>query len=182
MQVSKTVIDTLHVHPNNPRKGNIDLIAESLQANGQYRPITVQESTRYVLAGNHTMLAAQSLGWDTIDAVFVDVDDTTATRILLADNRTSDLGGYDAESLLVLLRDLDVFDGTGYNEADYEALAHLWDTPTDLDDLADEYGDMGDEDLMVKLNIRITRDTMEKWRARRAAADTDEALLRSLLG
>lgn len=35
----------------NPRQGNVDLIAESLARNGQYRPIVVNKPTGEVLAG-----------------------------------------------------------------------------------------------------------------------------------
>jgi hypothetical protein len=118
-------IDTLLPHPENPRSGDVGVIADSLTAHGQFKPIVVQKSTRHVLAGNHTMFAAQSLGWENIEAVFVDVDDEKARRILLIDNRSSDMGRYDDEVLVKLLQELPDLTGTGY-------------TPADLDDLLTE--------------------------------------------
>jgi hypothetical protein len=84
----------------------VGAIAESLQTHGQYRPIVVQSSTGLILAGNHTYRAAVLLGWDQIAVTYVDVDDDTATRILLVDNRTNDLATYDESALAALLEEL----------------------------------------------------------------------------
>ena len=109
---------------HNPRRGDIDAIAESLERSGQYRPIVVNKPTGEILAGNHTYAAAKRLGWTRIAATFVDVDEDQAARIVLADNRTADLGDYDDTLLLDLLKTLDGdLLGTGYNQDDFDALA-----------------------------------------------------------
>lgn len=97
-------------HPKNVRQGDVGAIAQSLEAHGQYRPIVVQRSTGYVLAGNHTYLAAKSLGWEKVAATFVDCDDEQAIRILLVDNRANDLAMYDDRALADLLKDLSATD------------------------------------------------------------------------
>lgn len=125
-------IADLEPYPGNPRRGNVQAIVESLEAHGQFRPIVVQASTNYILAGNHTVQAAQQLGWTEIDAWVLDVDDDDAKRILLADNRTSDLGFYDDGDLLGLLSALEGdLIGTGYDTDDLTDLRHL----TDIRDL-----------------------------------------------
>ena len=109
--------------PGNPRKGNIEAIAKSLAENRQYRPIVVQKSTGFVIAGNHTMLAAKKLGWRKIAATLIDVDDDTAKRIVVADNRTSDLAEWDNAALGAILRSLDEPSrGTGYSNDDIALL------------------------------------------------------------
>jgi len=45
-----------------------------------------------VLAGNHTLLAARSLTWTSIDCAVVDVDEEAARAIVLGDNRIPELG------------------------------------------------------------------------------------------
>lgn len=122
LTVRKTPLAKLTQYPGNPRRGNVELIAESLKVNGQYKPIVVQKSTGHILAGNHTALAAESLGWDTIAAVTVDVDDDEARRIVLADNRTADMSGHDDEELLALLKASPALDGTGYSDDDIAIL------------------------------------------------------------
>jgi hypothetical protein len=132
-------IETVHQYPRNPRAGDIEAIAESMQINGMYRPIYVQKSTGYILAGNHTYAAALSLGAGRIPIVELDVDDRTAARIVLADNRTADLGTYDNSELVYLLEELQTGDtllGTGYNDNDLEQLKALADVEPDYGDHA----------------------------------------------
>src|SRR5918995_2272914 len=110
-------ITSLKPFVGNPRRGDLDGIKASLAANGQYRPVVVNRRTMEVLAGNHTLRAARELGWDELAATFVDADDELAKRIVLVDNRSSDLAGYDDVALAELLSGLPELDGTGYDEA-----------------------------------------------------------------
>ena len=95
-------------HPKNIRKHKLDAIQRSLQKYGQMKPIVVQQSTGYIIAGNGTWTAASQMGWDRIAVNFVDVDEHTALGFLMADNKTSDLSAYDNAKLkdaLTLLAD-----------------------------------------------------------------------------
>jgi hypothetical protein len=119
-------VDDLRPHPRNARNGDTDEIAQSLATNGQYRPIvTTTDGT--ILAGNHTYAAAVELGWPTISCVVLDLDPLSdeAIRIMLADNRTADLGRYDDALLLDLLRELPALEGTGYDQQAVNDLARL---------------------------------------------------------
>ena len=144
--------DELTPYHRNARQGDTAAIARSLETNGQYRPIVVNLGTHTgrpleVLAGNHTLAAARSLGWDTIAASTIDVDDHQAARIVAADNRLADLGDYDDTLLIELLQGLDGdLDGTGYDDDDLLALLdedpqQQADTPDEASpSLADRYG------------------------------------------
>src|ERR1044071_3176660 len=79
-------MDSLTPFEDNPRRGQVAAIAACLAGYGQHKPLVVQSSTRKILAGNHTYLAARHLGWERIAAALVDVDDTDAKRILAFDN------------------------------------------------------------------------------------------------
>jgi ParB-like chromosome segregation protein Spo0J len=92
-------ISSLNPYPGNPRQGDIGLIATSLKAHGQTRPIVASRTTRHILRGNSTADAALQLGWATIWVTWVDVDDVGEKKIVLADNRTSDLASYDKDVL-----------------------------------------------------------------------------------
>ena len=109
-------ISELEPYPDNPRRGDIDAIKASLRELGQYRPIVVNRLTMEVLAGNHVLEAARALGWKYLEVTFVEVSAETAKRIVLADNRTSDLATYDSEELLELLETVDDLTGTGYDQ------------------------------------------------------------------
>lgn len=123
--VASVNISTLVAYPTNPRRGDIDAIASSLTAHGQYRPIVVQASTNFVLAGNHTLKAAKKIGWKKIKIVLIDVDEATAKKIVLADNRITDLAGYNEPLLKSLLSALPELDGTGFTVAEVETLDRL---------------------------------------------------------
>lgn len=122
-------VASLKPYGRNPRRGDLQAIVDSLSAHGQYKPILARTGTHEVLAGNHTLAAAKELGWDQIAATWITCDDDTAARIVLIDNRTSDLGDYHDEQLLQILDNLHQTDegleGTGYDEAFMNSLADL---------------------------------------------------------
>jgi ParB-like chromosome segregation protein Spo0J len=125
-------IGSIQSHPANPRKGDIQGIAESLRVNGQYSPIIV-DGQGNILAGNHTWRAAKFLGWDEIAVLQVDVDAQQAKRILLGDNRTSDLATYDRQSLIELIEAMKPdLEGSGWDERSLERLYQLEEDPEDI--------------------------------------------------
>jgi DNA modification methylase len=111
MEVTRRLISDLQLDPNNARlhsKKNLDAIKASLTQFGQRKPIVIT-SDGFVLAGNGTLEAAKSLGWDHIDVTITpaDWDLNTARAYALADNRTAELAEWDenvlAKQLLELL-------------------------------------------------------------------------------
>lgn len=106
-------IDSLHPHPSNPRQGDVGAISESLEANGLYRPILVQGASNMIIAGHHLWRALRHLGADTVPVLRLPVDNPTALRILLADNRSADLGSYDESALSALLVNIVEREGVG---------------------------------------------------------------------
>jgi site-specific DNA-methyltransferase (adenine-specific) len=96
-------IDTLQGLPGNPRKGDVDAVAESLKRFGQRKPIVARKDDGTIIAGNHTWQAAKKLGWKEIAVAYVGDDDTTAQAYALADNRTAELGSYDEQALKDLI-------------------------------------------------------------------------------
>lgn len=126
LTVRKIPIGSVTEHPSNARRGDLATIRDSLAVHGQFAPIVVQKSSGHIIKGNHTHRAAVELGWRKIDAILLDIDDDRALRILLVDNRASDLGDYREQSLTDLLASLDDLTGTGYEPGDLDArLAQL---------------------------------------------------------
>lgn len=122
LQVVRVPIGEPILHPQNARRSDMALLRSSLLTYGQYSPLVGQRSTRYVLRGNHLLIAARGLGWTEIDVVYVDVDDEWAAKIVLIDNRSSDLAGYDTAELLERLQDLPDLRGTGFGQPDLDGL------------------------------------------------------------
>lgn len=114
----------------NPRRGDVESVAKSLARFGQHKPIVVQRETKEVLIGNHTYLAAKSLGWTEIAVLWTDDDRETAIARSLADNRTHDQGTYDNAELAALMAEVDSVDDTlladaGFNNDEIDALLAL---------------------------------------------------------
>lgn len=114
-------VDSVHELPGNPRKGDVDAVARSLDRFGQRKPIVVRASDRTIIAGNHTWKAACQLGWPEIAVLLVEDDEATAQAFALADNRTAELGSYDEDLLLDLIRqvgesDAELLADTGWSE------------------------------------------------------------------
>jgi DNA modification methylase len=132
IQIERVDINSLTLDPANARKHpdkNLEAIKGSLNKFGQRKPIVVRDNV--VIAGNGTLAAAKSLGWETIDIVRADdLSPTEATGFALADNKTSELAEWDDEILNKTLDsllnegfevedigfDLDDIPGTGLSE------------------------------------------------------------------
>lgn len=126
----------LNTYYKNARRGDIPTIVGSLKAHGQYKPLVVNIGTHTgrpneVLAGNHTLMAMRTLAeqnptderWTGVLAHWVDVDDDRAARIVLVDNRSSEIGAVDSDQLYELICTLGGnIEGTGYTDDDVAAL------------------------------------------------------------
>ena len=155
-KIETVPIGTLKHHPKNPRKGDVKSITESIEHNGFYGVVVAQKSTGYVLAGNHRMMAAKAAGLDSLPVAYVDVDDATALKILLADNRTNDLATYDNKELAELLADVSNtigLDGTGFDEAFLDGL---------IGELAQETTAVNADDV-PEAQISKADELREKW-------------------
>lgn len=107
----------------NPRRGDVERIAKSLEENGQYKTITLRRGTDEILAGNHTHKAAMLLGWSGIAVDHIGpITDDEAKQIVLVDNAANDWASYDLATRAELLASLpDPTFGTGYTAAELEA-------------------------------------------------------------
>ena len=179
-------IDSVQPHPRNVRQGDVGAIANSLEINGQYRPIVVHKTTNNILAGNHTYKAALSLGWTQIAITYVDCTDDEALKILLADNKANDLASYDDSALADLLKDLvggPGLDGTLYELSDLDDLIALLEPPN-LDDLISDIGEHDDnDDFTGVIKVRVGLSVYERWQNTygELAGDTDDERILSLL-
>ena len=148
-------VTTIKTHPANPRRGDLDVIKDSISVNGFYGSVVVNKRTSHILAGNHRYLAAKALGYDKVPVTWVDVGEHEEKRILTADNRTSELGGYDEAILVDLLKELSdegMLEGTGYGADDLE------------DMIADLSGfEESDVDSSPTASIGIADELKGKW-------------------
>lgn len=118
-------INSIQPYPGNPRHGDVGAIVTSLRRFGQQKPVVVQASSGYIVAGNHVYKAARDLGWSHLAVNRTDLSDWEARAFLIADNRMSDLGTYDEEVLGEILREIaqaNDLEGTGFDGDDVDDL------------------------------------------------------------
>jgi hypothetical protein len=132
-------VDEIQNHPENPRRGDVNMIADSLGFFGQLKPIILHtyagQSVPYVVAGNHTLRGAKAevrkdgdlvkSAWTHVAAVTPDITDEQADEFLLMDNRSSDLAENDNALLAPMLQklmDSGRLDRAGYTADDYDDL------------------------------------------------------------
>ena len=128
MRIEVLDINEVLQHPQNVRihsKKNLDIIKNSLQEFGQTKPILVQKSTMYVIAGNGTLQAAKALGWETIQAHILDLTDDKANALAILDNKSTDESQWDEKGLTDLLQQLgdsdpDILSLTGFEMEDLD--------------------------------------------------------------
>lgn len=188
MPKTETVqIKDLNYYYKNPRRGDIEAIANSLKTHGQYKTICVNKGTKTgrpleILAGNHTIKAARTLGWETIQATIIDVDEEAAAKIVIADNRTSDLAENDPAILIDLIESLTDLDGTGWTNEELEELAETIQATTNLDDLENEFGQFDEDDLNKNLTLEhLTLGIITQWKKHRQNYDSDQTALAAIL-
>ncbi len=141
LTVKQVKVTALTPDPANVRTHdgkNLDAIARSLSTFGQRKPIVTakgNDGRLIVIAGNGTLEAAKSLGWETIGVVEVpeDWDADKARAYAIADNRTAELADWDQVALSSALVDLDAV-GWDLRDIGFEAL----EPPTDPEELDDQ--------------------------------------------
>jgi len=125
-KIEQVAIDLLKHHPRNANNGDVEAIKKSLAVNGWYGSVVANLSTKHILAGNHRVMAAKALGWETVPVQWVDVTPEEELRILVVDNRTTRIGQDDTTKITDILAELANtpigLDGTGYGAADLDAL------------------------------------------------------------
>ena len=153
----------LNVYYKNARRGDVDLIAESMQRNGVYKPLVVNRGTKTgrpmeVLCGNHSLMAIRRLAdenpsderWQTVDVYVIDVDEQQAARTVIADNKSSDEATYEVEELVNLLTELPDLAGTGFDRDELDELLEALDTPELEEETPPEETTTDGYDLLVE--------------------------------
>ena len=145
----------LVLHEANPRQGDVGALCVSYKENGFYGRVIVDKRDMRVLAGNHRVKAALALGMERIPVEYIQTDgDLHAIKILIADNRHSDLADYDKNLLAELLQTVASsnlgLDGTGFDG-------------DDLDDLLKEVGYNIEPEEAPEAQVDKAEELREKW-------------------
>lgn len=85
-------------------KDSVARLAKSMASLGQLQPILVDRNG-VIIAGHGRRMAARELGWTHIKVIRLDVNEATARKARIADNRTSN-DNYDTDALARELQEL----------------------------------------------------------------------------
>lgn len=140
LEVRVVPTSSLTLDPANARKHgtrNLSAIASSLRDFGQRKPLVVHGSV--VVAGNGTLEAALSLGWERIAVALCPADWTLeqARAYALADNHTGDLSEWDPTVLADQLIELDAV-GWDLSAYGFQQLTPPGSKGSFLDDMRDD--------------------------------------------
>jgi hypothetical protein len=129
LAIKETPVIALHLAPGNPRTispERLEQLKRSLESDREMlgvRPlIALLDGT--VVCGNQRLRAAQALGWETIPAVLIDLDERRAKEWMLRDNNA--FGEWVPDDLASLLQEMKVdgadLDLLGFDEAELQQL------------------------------------------------------------
>lgn len=182
-------IGDLKPHPDNPNRGSVPDLSNSLEEFGQFRSLPVwkdPDGGLTILAGHHLVEAAKELGIETMRVDVIDTDDKTARKIMLADNRLADLGlGPDLDLLLKNLEELsDDIAGTGFDVEYIKMLEEAVSGPPEIEELDDEANETpaSPEDFYRRLTLLVDPKLATKWEAIRKLYPDDTSALASIIG
>lgn len=121
------------IHPIN----QLEAIAAAIRERGQLGIILVRTKNRMIITGHATRAAMRLAGETDGLCQMWDVDQATADRAMVADNRLAELGKNDEERLAELLRDVptDSLQAMGFEQDEAEKLLAA---------------DKADEDLLIR--------------------------------
>lgn len=135
-------LDDLTPYENNPRlnDGAVDAVAKSIEEFGFKVPIVIDKDG-VIVAGHTRLKAAKQLAINEVPCIIADdLSDEELKAFRLADNKVSELAGWDFEKLEAELTDID-FDmsdfGFDFNTIDEES-DKFDDTDTDYHDINDK--------------------------------------------
>ena len=121
MQIHEICIHDLKAYENNPRKiseESINAVAASIKEFGFKVPVIIDKDN-VIIAGHTRILAAEKLGIEKVPCIIA--DDLTPKQIKafrLADNKVSELSGWDFEKLEIELEELKELN-LDFNMADF---------------------------------------------------------------
>lgn len=146
MKIKALPIDSLIPADYNPRKAlapgdpEFEKLKRSLDEFGYVEPVIWNHTTGHIVGGHQRITALKTLGYDTIDCVVVELDETREKALNVALNKIS--GDWDQAKLALLIADLDAADFnaelTGFDDTEIQQLIGS----LDEDEVADDGFDL----------------------------------------
>lgn len=126
MKVVKKKLSEIYPAEMNVRqhpKKQVEELARSLEKFGQYRPLVVTADGE-ILVGNGLYEALRATGSETADVIVLpeNIDDDYKMKLMLADNKTFELGSANLENIDLFMQSISDFDIPGFDTETLEEL------------------------------------------------------------
>lgn len=126
-------VGALREWEGNPRQEQpVEEVAQSIQRFGFGAPILARPNGE-IIAGHTRWKAAQSIGLDRVPVRYMNLSESEARALALADNRLGELAAWDAAGLADSLREIrgesSTLDGLGWESSDLDLLFDLFPEP-----------------------------------------------------
>lgn len=123
----RLALKMLTPHPKNPNVhpiSQLDALVASIKQFGQPRPILVRAANKMIIGGHGVYEALRRSGADEADVLLWDVDQETADRFMVADNRLGEMSRRDDDLIRDLLKDMpaELLPAIGYSQDDVDKL------------------------------------------------------------
>lgn len=109
-EMQEVSLDLLRPYEKNAKvhgEKQLDQLANSIKEFGFLSPCLVERGTYNLIAGHGRVEAARRLGMETVPCVFVeDISEEQRRAYILADNKLTELGGWDYETVDAELKEL----------------------------------------------------------------------------
>lgn len=109
-EMQEVSLDLLRPYEKNAKvhgEKQLEQLANSIKEFGFLSPCLVERGTYNLIAGHGRVEAARRLGMETVPCVFVeDISEEQRRAYILADNRLTELGGWDYETVDAELKEL----------------------------------------------------------------------------
>lgn len=128
----------------NPRKNDpaVQAVADSIKRFGFGAPLLVRKATGEIIAGHTRLKAAVKLGLTEVPVRYLDLSESEAHALALADNRVGEIAEWDDEALAAVLREMEgedvSLDGLGWTGEELEAMIAGVELPGDDETAGDD--------------------------------------------
>ena len=143
----------------NPRlnEGAVKSVSASIREFGFASPIIAQRSTKRIISGHTRLRAAKLIGMKEIPVRFLDLTDSQATALNVADNKLGELAFWDEDVLVEILQELSLDDSIdleslGFTESELKYML----SPPEKEDIPGDRDEDGIEDMgYITIKVRV---------------------------
>lgn len=159
-------VDLMRPHPDNPNRGDMDSLGESIDENGFFGAVTLrrhpdEEGAYQIIGGEHRWRFACRNGMPELPALIqLDVDDVQAIRMVIADNEVGRRGYNDQDALDRAVETIGSIRGTGLDPK--------------LSDVLDRAGEAHDAEDAAEAEVENAKDPERSDEASSGALDEED--------